>query len=110
MKNIADYLEKPHVEAMLQIGAIRSMRDYLMLRLLWRTGMRIDELRNMRPADIEPQNKVVNITKAKGGKMRRIPLDPETITLCRTTLRRGLLQKMSHFATLKQWIRGIVHR
>lgn len=58
-----------------------STRDYLMLRVLWRTGVRVNELLNIKPSDIEPRNEVVNITKAKGGKQRRVHLDEETVEM-----------------------------
>lgn len=41
----------------------------------------MSELVNIRPGDIEANNKVINITKAKRGKQRRIVLDGETINM-----------------------------
>jgi site-specific recombinase XerD len=35
-----------------------------MLRVLWRTGVRVNELLTITPRDIEPNNSVVNVTKA----------------------------------------------
>ena len=52
-----------------------------MLRVLWRTGVRVNELLTITPRDIEPNNSVVNVTEAKGGKQRRVHLDVETITM-----------------------------
>ena len=51
------------------------------MRVLWRTGARVSELLNITPQDIEFHNQVVNITKAKGGKQRRVLLDEETLKL-----------------------------
>lgn len=111
MKDITNYLEKPHVDAMLQVAAARSTRDYLMLRVLWRTGVRLDELRNIRPRDIKPHNKVVNIVKAKGGKMRRVPFDAETIGLLRDyAIANDINENSPLFPLSKQWIRDLVHR
>jgi integrase len=42
--------------------------DYLMLRILWRTEVRVSELLSIRPQDLEPHNQVINITKVKGNK------------------------------------------
>ena len=58
-----------------------SSRDYLMLRTLWRTGIRVGELLSIKPQDLEPHNQVINITiiKAKGNKQRRVMLNPETL-------------------------------
>jgi len=80
MKHITDYLEKDQVDTVLEYARACSSRDYLMLRILWRTGIRVSELLSLRPQDLEPYNQVVNITKAKGGKQRRVMLDPETFT------------------------------
>ena len=52
-----------------------------MLRVLWRTGIRVNELLNIKPRDIEAQNSIVNIVKAKGGKQRRVHLDAETVKM-----------------------------
>jgi integrase/recombinase XerD len=81
MKNITDYMEKEQVQTLLDCAQACSSRDYLMLRILWRTGTRVSELLSIRPHDLEPHNQVVNIVKAKGSKQRRVMLDPETLDL-----------------------------
>ncbi len=81
VKNITDYLEKEQVDQVLAAAHQCSTRDYLMLRVMWRTGVRVNELLTIMPRDIEPGNSVVNVTKAKGGKQRRVHLDAETIKM-----------------------------
>jgi integrase/recombinase XerD len=81
VKNITDYLEKDQVNAMLDAAAITNHRDFLLMQVLWRTGVRVSELINIRPRDIEWSNQVVNITKAKRGKQRRVLLDEDTIKM-----------------------------
>ena len=44
VKNITDYLEKEQVDQVLEAAHHISQRDYMMLRVLWRTGVRINEL------------------------------------------------------------------
>jgi integrase/recombinase XerD len=78
LKNITDYFEKEQVDQVLAAARQCSTRDYLMLRLLWRTGVRVNELLTIKPSDLEPRNDVVNIVKVKGGKHRRVHLDAET--------------------------------
>jgi site-specific recombinase XerD len=78
---ITDYIEADEVHELLDVARSCSTRDYLMLRVLWRTGVRVNELLNITPADIEPRNNIVNVTKAKGGKQRRVPLDAGTIQM-----------------------------
>ena len=111
MRDITNYLEKPHVDKMLQIAAERSQRDYLMLWVLWRTGVRVNELIHIRPRDIEAQNKVLNVTVAKGGRMRRIPLHDETVALLQDyIIQHEIGENGSIFPPSKQWVRGLVHR
>lgn len=81
MKHVTDYTEKEQVQTILDCAQACSSRDYLMLRILWRTGVRVSELLSIRPQDLEPHNQVINITKAKGNKQRRVMLDPETFAL-----------------------------
>ena len=79
MKNIEGYLEKEKVATLLEHARTCNLRDYLMLRILWRTGIRVSELLSIRPQDLEPHSQVINIVKAKGSKQRRVMLDPETL-------------------------------
>jgi len=81
MKHIDDYLEPERINAMLDAAKACSSRDHLMLRVLWRSGIRVSELVNMRLKDIEWDNCVVNILKVKGGKQLRVLLDSETISM-----------------------------
>ncbi len=79
MKNIKDYLDREEVEAILTAAATQSERDYLIIRTMWRTGMRVSELVAMTPSDIEETNRVINVVIAKGGKQRRVLVDGETV-------------------------------
>ena len=81
MKDITDYLEKEQVDCMMAAAKTCNFRDYLMLRILWRTGCRVSELLNIKPSDLEYHNQVINITKDKGNKQRRVLLDDETLKL-----------------------------
>ena len=66
MKNITNYLEREQVNAMFEAAMIANHRDFLLMQVLWRTGVRVSELINIKPGDIEWTNQVVNITKGKG--------------------------------------------
>jgi len=81
MKGITDYLEKEQVDQILGAAKTCSIRDYLMLRILWRAGCRVSELLSITASDIELKNQIVNITKAKGGKQRKVLLYEETLAL-----------------------------
>ena len=66
--DIADYLKKEQVDSILEAARLSNERDYLMLRVMWRTGMRVSELLNLKLEDIEPDCGAVNITNGKGKK------------------------------------------
>jgi integrase/recombinase XerD len=111
VKNITDYLEKEQIDQVLEAAHQCSARDYLMLRVLWRTGVRVNELLNTKPSDVESRNSVVNITKAKGGKQRRVHLDAETIEmLSEYVSAQQLPEDRPVFALKQQQVRNIVKR
>jgi site-specific recombinase XerD len=78
---IPDYLEKEQVVEMPRAAKMCSQRDFLLLRFMWRTGVRVSEVINVTPNDIEYKNSVVNIRKAKGGRQRRVLLDQEGLKM-----------------------------
>jgi len=111
VKNITDYLEKEQVDLVLEAAQQCSERDYLMLRVLWRTGVRVNELLTITPRDIEPNNNVINVTKAKGGKQRMVHLDAETIKMLAEYVSAQQLPDDRPIFTLKQrQVRNIVKR
>jgi len=111
VKNITDYLEKEQVDLVLEAAQQCSQRDYLMLRVLWRTGVRVNELLTITPRDIEPNNNVINVTKAKGGKQRMVHLDAETIKMLAEYVSAQQLPDDRPIFTLKQrQVRNIVKR
>jgi hypothetical protein len=80
VKNITDYLEKEHVDQVLDATPVQHSRlsraEYCADRKCRSTSYFIS-----RRGDIERNNNnVVNVTIAKGGKQRRVPLDAEMIT------------------------------
>ena len=111
MKNITDYLEKDQVDIVLEHAKACNFRDYLMLRVLWRTGMRVSELRAIRPQDLEPHNQVANVTKAKGNKQRRVMLDPETFDmLSRYVLDMNIPASRPIFTLSSVWVWKLVKK
>jgi len=72
-EDTTDYFEKEQADQVLAVAHQCSQCDYLILRVLWRTGVRVNELLIRHVArDIEPQNSVIYVIKAKGGKQRRV--------------------------------------
>ena len=111
MKHITDYLEKEQVDLVLEAAHQCSERDYLMLRVLWRTGVRVNELLTITPRDIELNNNIINVTKAKGGKHRRVHLDAETVKMLSEYVSAQQLPDDRRIFALKQrQVRNIVKR
>jgi len=82
-----------------------------MLRVVWRTGVRLNELLTIRPSDIESRNNVVNISKAKGGKQRRVPLDIETIRMLSDYVSTSNIEEDQPLFGIKQgWAHELVRR
>ena len=102
MKDITDYLEKEQVDCMMAAAKTCNLRDYLMLRTLWRTGCRVSELLNIKPSDLEIHNQVVNITKAKGNKQLRVLLDDETLKLLSEYISMKNIPEDRHIFSIKR--------
>jgi len=83
MKDLRGYLKPEEVDKLL--NACKKERDYLLIRLLWRTGVRITELLNLKKKDIIWDERVILVETLKGGKgrKRRVPIDRETLNLLR---------------------------
>jgi len=87
MRDIRGYL-KPEEVGML-LAAASNVRDYLIIRMLWRTGMRITELITLKKDNILwDENTLIIIhqkQRKKDGKEiireRRIPIDHETLVM-----------------------------
>ncbi|MGB8312181.1 MAG: tyrosine-type recombinase/integrase [Halobacteriota archaeon] len=103
MKDITDYLEKEQVDQVLAAAGKCSLRDYLIIRVLWRAGIRVSELLNIMPAAIEFHNQVVNITNGKGGKQRRVLLDEETMALLSEYISQQNIQDNQPIFGIKRW-------
>ena len=71
MKHINDYLEKPEIDKILDAAKVYNYRDWLIIRVLWRSGMRASELLGITRAAVEWGDNVVNVINGKGGKERR---------------------------------------
>lgn len=111
MKDITNYLEKPQVDIMLEAAATCSTRDYLIIRTLWRTGMRVNELLHIRPMDLEHHTNMVRIVKAKGSKQRRVPLDALTLAQLQAYIDANAIPpEASIFPITQQWVRKLINR
>jgi len=76
MKDLRNYLKSDEIEHMLDCTS--RLRDYLIIRLLWKTGMRVSELVNMEVNWIDFEEKMITVF-GKGKKWRRTPVDGESL-------------------------------
>ncbi|MGZ4865075.1 MAG: tyrosine-type recombinase/integrase [Halobacteriota archaeon] len=111
MKYFIDYLEKAQIDEILAIARSCSERDYLMMRVLWRSGIRIGELLSLRPHDIGYDNRVISVVKATRGNQRRVPLDVTTLAELRGYIRKyGIAINAPLFPVSKPWARELIKR
>jgi site-specific recombinase XerD len=111
MKDITNYLEKPQVDVMLEAAAACNERDYLIIRMLWRTGMRVNELLHVRPVDLEYHTYIVRIVKVKGSKQRRVPLDAVTLAHLRAYIDANEIPTEAPiFPITQQWVRKLISK
>ena len=76
MKDLRNYLKQEEVEKMLDNAD--KFRDYLIIRILWKTGIRVSELVKMEVNWIDFEEKMLTVF-GKGKKWRRTPIDRETL-------------------------------
>ncbi len=96
IKDLKAYLTPAQIEAMIQ--GCDNLRDRLLIRLLWRTGMRVSELvkpgadrspvLGLRVSDIlwDEGALIIRHAKRKGNPPRRVPIDRETLAMLKVYL------------------------
>jgi integrase/recombinase XerD len=65
------------------IDAARTLTDRTMLMVLYSTGMRNAEMRNLQVQDIDSPSMVIHIQRGKGGRDRYVPLSPTLLETLR---------------------------
>ena len=92
IKDLKAYLSPEQVERLISVATNR--RDALLVRLLWRTGIRVSELIGIRIQDIDFENRAVAIKalklRKKDGKTierrRVVPIDQGSLDMVREYL------------------------
>lgn len=99
MKDLRGFLTPSQVEAMIE--SCDNLRDRVLIRLLWRTGMRVSELvrpgkdrspvLGLRVSDIlwDENALIIRHAKRRGNPPRRIAVDPDTLAMVREYLDKG---------------------
>jgi len=69
-----------------------GIRNRALITLMYRAGLRISEVLNLMPRDVDSKAGTITVVNGKGGKRRVVGLDPEAFTtLARWIDRRGQL-------------------
>jgi len=71
-KTLPKYVDKSVISVMLDHAKSHKMRNYIILLILWKTGIRASELVNLRKIDIKTD--CIEIRQGKGKKDRIVPL------------------------------------
>jgi integrase/recombinase XerD len=93
IRDLKGYLEFEQVERVI-IAAGKNYRDALLVRIPWRSGMRVKELINIRTQDIDFDNRAIVIKvqkqRKKDGKVverrRVVPIDQGTLDMIKEYL------------------------
>tara|TARA_E500000318_G_scaffold30491_1_gene30277 strand:+ start:214 stop:789 length:576 start_codon:yes stop_codon:yes gene_type:complete len=74
----AEVLTRREIEAILEACGSESWtdrRNYALLVLLWRTGLRISEALALRPCDVDVERGAIRVLRGKGGRARTVGID-----------------------------------
>lgn len=71
-KTLPKYIDKNAISEMLEHAKCHKMRNYIILLILWKTGIRASELINIKKIDIKKD--CIEIRQGKGKKDRIVPL------------------------------------
>ena len=74
-KQLPKYIRKEEILDILDKAKKDNRRNYLLLLILWRTGMRVSEIVSIQKRDI--QDRTIIVRQGKGKKDRVIPLEHE---------------------------------
>lgn len=84
-------------------GGAVGLRNRAMLYVLWRAGLRVSELLDLRPGDVSPDS--IRVRHGKGDKARTVGLDTETAAVVGQWVERrralGIDGRQPLFCTLK---------
>jgi len=80
-RKLPKYLKEREVRKLLDSPAREKLRDRLMLRLLYRCGLRVSELTSLKIEDIDFTDTTLMVRGGKGNKDRLIPVDHQTLDM-----------------------------
>jgi site-specific recombinase XerD len=53
-----------------------GLRNYVMMAVMYRAGLRVQELLDLKPSDIDGIRSVIRVNQGKGNKDRHVPVEP----------------------------------
>ncbi len=80
-KTLPKYLKEREVRKLLECPSREKLRDRLILRMLYRCGLRVSELTNLKIEEIDFTDSTLTVRGGKGGKDRLIPVDHQTLDM-----------------------------
>lgn len=80
-RKLPKYLKEEEVRKLLNAPDRQKIRDRLILRVLYRCGLRVSELTSLLIEDIDFDDGLITIRGGKGDKDRIVPIDDETLDL-----------------------------
>jgi integrase/recombinase XerD len=80
-KKLPKYLKEIEVRKLLDAPSREKLRDRLILRMLYRCGLRVSELTNLKIEDIDFGDASLIVRGGKGNKDRLIPVDHQTLDM-----------------------------
>jgi len=80
-RKLPKYLKEDEVRKLLNAPDREKTRDRLILRILYRCGLRVSELTSLKIEDINFDEGMITIRGGKGDKDRIVPVDDETLDL-----------------------------
>lgn len=101
------YLTLEEIETVMESIPNRKYRDKAVFQTLYRTGLRVSELSNLKKQDIDLNSKdkaiSINVTAGKGNKDRTVYIDQDTLKLINTMIykrqRKGKKDKTDYLFT-----------
>ncbi len=80
-RKLPKYLKEDEVRKLLNAPDRQKTRDRLILRILYRCGLRVSELTSLKIEDIDFDEGMITVREGKGDKDRIVPIDNETLDL-----------------------------
>ena len=80
-RKLPKYLKEREVRKLLEAPDREKLRDRLILRMLYRCGLRVSELTNLKIEDIDFGDATLMVRGGKGNKDRVIPVDHQTLDM-----------------------------